>query len=123
MKKQLITLLFTISLLSVPLTSKAGIIDSFFESATEVSIAMLDLMSKLSDDIGIMADRILTMADKIGEMADRIVDTEELMSETLLGIQDNMNDLVGAAGDSDSASAGTALLTTPYGIGVSNLPI
>ena len=35
---------------------------------------------KLSDDIGVMADRILLMAKEIGIMADRIVKTQEIQS-------------------------------------------
>jgi hypothetical protein len=38
---------------------------------------VLQLISKLSNDIGLMADRILLMADKIGEMSNRIVRVEE----------------------------------------------
>jgi len=38
---------------------------------------------RLSDDIGIMSDRILKMADKIGVMADRIVKTQEIQSKNL----------------------------------------
>jgi len=64
---------------------------SFFNSTTTVTTQMIELVSKLSDDIGIMADRILDMADKIGEMADkigvmadRIVHTEEMMAQLTL---------------------------------------
>lgn len=66
------------------------------DTAEETSIEMLSLMSKLSDDIGIMADRILTMADKIGEMADRIgemadriVATEQMMADLVESLQSN----------------------------------
>ena len=66
--------------------------------------AALDTMLKLSDDIGIMADRILEMADKIllmadniGLMADRILLTQQIQSSNLaltqafmLSTQENM---------------------------------
>ena len=52
--------------------------------------AALDTMLKLSDDIGVMADRILEMADKIllmadniGLMADRILLTQQIQSSNL----------------------------------------
>ena len=66
--------------------------------------AALDTMLKLSDDIGVMADRILEMADKIllmadniGLMADRILLTQQIQSSNLaltqafmLSTQENM---------------------------------
>ncbi|NOR41960.1 MAG: hypothetical protein GQ572_01395 [Gammaproteobacteria bacterium] len=66
--------------------------------------AALDTMLKLSDDIGLMADRILEMADKIllmadniGLMADRILLTQQIQSSNLaltqafmLSTQENM---------------------------------
>jgi len=62
---------------------------SFMSSTTTSEV--IQLISKLSDDIGVMADRIddmadkiLVMADKIGEMADRIVHTEQMMSDLTL---------------------------------------
>ncbi len=64
---------------------------SFFNSTTTITTEMISLISKLSDDIGIMANRILDMAgeigemaDKIGVMADRIVHTEEMMAQLTL---------------------------------------
>ena len=57
--------------------------DKAIDKGGDLATAMLDrsaaLISKLSDDIGIMADRILTMEERIGFMADRIVKTEELL--------------------------------------------
>lgn len=57
----------------------------------EMTNDMVTAMLRLSDDIGLMADRIGEMADrivdtedKIGEMADRIVATEGLLADTLL---------------------------------------
>ncbi|HFQ89168.1 MAG TPA: hypothetical protein ENK27_03740 [Desulfobulbus sp.] len=55
----------------------------------------LSAMLRLSDDIGLMADRILEMADKIlvmadniGEMADRIIATQLIQSNNLKLIRD-----------------------------------
>ena len=42
---------------------------------------------RLSDDIGVMADRILLMAKEIGIMADRIVQTQEIQSKNLIATQ------------------------------------
>ena len=42
---------------------------------------------RLSDDIGVMADRILLMAKEIGIMADRIVQTQEIQSRNLIATQ------------------------------------
>jgi len=42
---------------------------------------------RLSDDIGVMADRILLMAKEIGIMADRIVQTQEIQSKNLMATQ------------------------------------
>lgn len=59
--------------------------------------ASLDAMLKLSDDIGVMADRILEMADKIlvmadniGLMADRILLTQQIQSTNLALTQASM---------------------------------
>jgi len=75
MKLKIVTALMAISLL---FSSSATA--SFF-TAPSTNEQILQLISKLSDDIGLMADRILVMADKIGEMSDRIVHTEELLAE------------------------------------------
>jgi len=75
MKLKIITVLMTFSLL---FSSNATA--SFF-TAPSTNEQILQLISKLSDDIGLMADRILVMADKIGEMSDRIVHTEELLAD------------------------------------------
>ncbi len=53
--------------------------DSYETTLKSVSKTVL----RLSDDIGVMADRILDMADKIGVMADRIVTTQEIQSRNL----------------------------------------
>lgn len=67
-------------------------------------IAAMDAMLKLSDDIGVMADRILEMGDKIllmsdniGDMADRILLTQQIQSTNMamtqsfiLGSQENI---------------------------------
>jgi hypothetical protein len=61
------------------------VMDKAIDKGGDLATAMMDqsaaLISKLSDDIGIMADRILTMEERIGLMADRIVKTEELMAK------------------------------------------
>jgi len=75
MKLKIATALMALSLL---FSSNASA--SFF-TAPSTSEQILQLVSKLSDDIGLMADRILVMADKIGEMSDRIVHTEELLAD------------------------------------------
>jgi hypothetical protein len=73
------------------LRAGSGVVDKALDKSSDVLTLMINnatrLISKLSDDIGIMADRILTMeeriglmADRIGVMADRIVHTEELMA-------------------------------------------
>ncbi len=51
-------------------------------SLNETVIEQQALVSKLSDDIGLMADRIVAMAD-------RIVATEELLSQTLIVLVNN----------------------------------
>ena len=45
------------------------------------------IVLRLSDDIGVMADRILLMAKEIGIMADRIVQTQEIQSKNLAATQ------------------------------------
>lgn len=89
-----------------------NIVDSSQSSTSE----MIALTSKLSDDIGIMSDRILlmadnidAMADKIGVMADRIVTTEELMTSTLIRMEEI------AAGHNITTQNSAILLQTPYG--------
>ena len=112
MKKNIIALSLTAALL-IPANANAGLFSSMYDIPSQ----MMELMSKLSDDIGVMADRIgemadriLIMADKIGEMADRIVQTEELMTNTMLQMQENMN----ATGASNTlAQSGSVLLLTP----------
>ena len=66
--------------------------------SSDTAKAILQLISKLSDDIGKMADRIGEMsddigkmADRIGEMSDRIVHTEELMAKLTVDLADRQN--------------------------------
>jgi hypothetical protein len=62
-----------------------NVVDKAIDKGGDLATAMMNqtvsLISKLSDDVGIMADRILTMEERIGSMADRIVKTEELMAK------------------------------------------
>ncbi len=87
---------------------KAGgeIADKVLDKGTDVATAMMNhtagLISKLSDDIGVMADRILATEDKIGSMADRVVRTEELMAKltaTLAGKDLDLSPLSKASKD------------------------
>ena len=55
-------------------------LDKGADVATDMMKHVTGLISKLSDDIGLMAKRILTMEERIGLMADRIVKTEQLMA-------------------------------------------
>ncbi len=45
---------------------------------------------RLSDDIGVMADRILWTEGQIGVMADRIVTSEELIADSALTLADDI---------------------------------
>ena len=59
--------------------ARALVLDTF-ETLVLASLDTIEtLVLGLSDDIGLMADRILLMSEDIGEMADRIVYTEELI--------------------------------------------
>lgn len=87
MKKQIrvtafAALLLSSSLVLFTVTAKdanASILDPF-EAAVLASLQTIEtVVLGLSNDIGLMADRILEMADKIGDMSDRIVHTEELI--------------------------------------------
>ncbi len=62
---------------------------------------MIRAMLRLSDDIGIMADRILfteeqigIMADRIGIMADRILETQRIQNENIARVHDTSNRLI-----------------------------
>jgi hypothetical protein len=61
------------------------------DNANESYNNSIELTSKtilrLSDDIGVMADRILLMAKEIGIMADRILETQEIQSKNLAATQ------------------------------------
>ncbi|RUM43981.1 MAG: hypothetical protein DSY46_06800 [Hydrogenimonas sp.] len=66
-------------------------------SAETVNTAYINAMLRLSDDIGIMADRIGEMADRIiatelqiGIMADRILETQRIQSQNLALTQSNL---------------------------------
>jgi hypothetical protein len=62
-----------------------GVVGKAMDKGSDVALVMMNhtagLISKLSDDIGVMADRILAMEERIGLMADRIVQTEELLAQ------------------------------------------
>jgi len=75
MKLKIATAFMALSLLFT-----SNVSASFF-TVPSTNEQILQLISKLSDDIGLMANRILVMADKIGEMSDRIVHTEELLAD------------------------------------------
>jgi hypothetical protein len=77
--------------------------------AGNTASGMMDLMSKLSDDIGLMADRIGVMADRIGEMADRIVETEQLMADMVVELQEN------TFGNNDNDQTTSVILLTESG--------
>jgi hypothetical protein len=74
-----------------------NVVDKALDKGSDVVTLMINnmtrLISKLSDDIGIMADRILTMEQRIGLMADRIVRTEELMARLTATMADKDLDL------------------------------
>ncbi len=62
---------------------------------------MVRAMLRLSDDIGVMADRILfteeqigIMADRIGEMADRILETQRIQNENIARVHETANRLI-----------------------------
>lgn len=88
--------------------------------------AALTTMLRLSDDIGIMADRILEMADKIlvmadniGLMADRLLLTQQIQSTNLaltqafmLSTQENMIVLSVTVDTSNYNNALTSLIST-----------
>jgi len=78
------------------LKSGSGVFKGLIKTSGDVADKMLDksavvvtdmmkhmtgLISKLSDDIGLMANRILQMEERIGLMADRIVKTEAMMAQ------------------------------------------
>jgi hypothetical protein len=90
-----------------------NVMDKALDKSSEVAALMIDnttkLTSKLSDDIGIMADRILTMEQRIGNMADRIVHTEELMAKLAATLANKELD-VAFARPSDQPGSGPALL-------------
>lgn len=105
MKKRIALLFISLSLLSFSALAETVTYTDFaamqndIESLNTTVIEQQVLVSKLSDDIGLMADRIV-------EMADRIVATEELLAQTLTVLVNNP-DFAGTG-----SSNGTAL-TSP----------
>lgn len=96
MKLKSLTIVLALTLL---LTSNVNA--GYISPTTQI----LNLMSKLSDDIGTMADRILDMGEQIGVMADRIVETEELMADLTVNVAALQ------ANGSDNSSVGTVLIS------------
>ncbi len=74
----------------------SGVVGEAMDKGSDLAILMMNhmagLISKLSDDIGVMADRILAMEERIGLMADRIVRTEELMAKLTTTLVDKQVD-------------------------------
>jgi len=68
------------------------VVDKALDKSSDVATLMVNsvtgLISKMSDDIGAMADRILAMEKGIGLMADRIVHTEKLMAKLTATLAD-----------------------------------
>lgn len=118
MKMKIMSIFLVMSLL---VTSNATA--SFFTTVIPTTTDIVHLISKLSDDIGIMADRILDMADEIGEMADkigvmsdRIVHTEEMMADLTLQL---------ATLNTDTATSPTVIISneTQNVLDASDVPI
>ena len=107
MTKYISSLFLTVLLLSFSAQAETTTYTDFvamqndMDSLNSTMIEQQDLISKLSDDIGLMADHIL-------EMADRIVYTEELLAQSLTLLINNP-DFAGT-----SSSNGVAL-TSPTG--------
>lgn len=99
--------------------------DKVLDKSTDVATAMIDnmtrLISKLSDDIGVMANRILSMEERIGLMADRIVKTEELIAKltaTLAGTNlDLSSDKSAGKGTSETVVLSTDATETSGNMG------
>jgi hypothetical protein len=76
------------------------VMDKALDKSGEVAALMIDnmtkLTSKLSDDVGMMAERILKTEEQIGNMADRIVHTEELMAKLTASLANRELDLAPA---------------------------
>jgi hypothetical protein len=103
-----------------------NVMDKALDKSSEVAALMIEnmtkLTSKLSDDVGIMADRILTMEQRIGNMADRIVQTEELMAKLTATLADKELDAAFAR-PSDQPGSGPPLLdVTADRIGTDAVP-
>ena len=71
--------------------------ESLIAAGSSANTEYVRAMLRLSDDIGVMADRILEMADKIlvmaddiGDMADRILETQRIQSENVELTQTNI---------------------------------
>lgn len=117
MKKILVRCLLVIGVLGFNGFAETVTYDSYLDIKDEMdklNISVVDqqkLVSKLSDDIGLMADRIL-------EMSDRIVTTEDLLAQTLTTLLANPE----LSGES---SANATALTSPSDntiVGVSIAP-
>ncbi|WP_297440506.1 hypothetical protein [Sulfurimonas sp.] len=78
-------------------TTTCETLDASIENLGTTVTNQQTLVSKLSDDIGVMSERILTMANKI-------VATEKLLSDTLLALTGNA---------ALSSLANSVILTTP----------
>jgi hypothetical protein len=104
-----VVLLLTMTNLQAETTTCDAVntVNTSIESLNQSVANQQALVSKLSDDIGVMADRI-------GVMADRIVDTEKLLSDTLIVLTGN-SDL----GSSSSATSGVVLTKPLDGAAVS----
>lgn len=89
--------------------------EKVLDKSTDVATAMMNnmtgLISKLSDDIGLMANRILSMEERIGLMADRILKTEELMAKLTASLVDKDLDLPSDK-SSDKEAQQTVVLST-----------
>lgn len=79
-----------------------------FENMVESSLnTMLEIVTTLSNDIGLMADRILVMSDNIGLMADRIVASEELLVSVIS--ESGVSSLITAPVEGTVVSASTPI--------------
>ena len=89
------------------LETGSGVVGKAMDKGSDVASAMMahmaGLISKLSDDIGVMADRILTMEERIGLMADRMVKTEELMAKLTATLANRPLDLSSSASTTEQA--------------------
>jgi len=105
MKKALVNTLYTLALTiavaqaETATTSAVATLQTSIDALGNTVTNQQALVSKLSNDIG-------TMADRIGTMADRIVTTEKLLADTLIVLTSNP-DLTGGS------SSNSVALTAP----------